>query len=132
MEELFLCPLLARDELDVVDQEQIDRAIARPELRGPIVADRVDELVGEALGREIRHRHAGEETHALVPDRVQQVRLAEADSAVDEQRIVGARRELGDRLTCGLRELVGRAHDECVECVPRIEPLDGATAHRAF
>src|SRR5207249_3827301 len=61
VEEFFLSPLLARDELDVVDQEQIDRAIARPELRGPIVADRVDELVGEALGREIRHRHAGDD-----------------------------------------------------------------------
>ena len=32
VEELFLGPFLVGDELDVIDQEQIDPPIARPEL----------------------------------------------------------------------------------------------------
>ena len=98
VEELFLRALLARDELDVVDQEQVDRAIARAELRRAVEANRVDELVGEALRREIDDGQAREELGGLVADGVQQVRLAEPDAAVDEQRVVGARRQLGHGL----------------------------------
>ena len=130
VEELLLRPLLARDELDVVDQEQIDRAVARAELRGAVVADRVDELVGEALGGEVRDGHAREEAHALMPDRVQQVRLAESDAAVDEQRVVRARRQLGHGLAGRLRELIRRADDEGVEGVARVEALDRGRPRR--
>jgi len=97
-----------------------------------IVADRVDQLVGEPLRREIRHRHTREEPYALVTDRVQEMRLPEAHAAVDEERIVRARRQLGDGLACRLRELIGRAHDERVERVAGVEPLDGAAARRAL
>ena len=130
VEELFLGPLLARDELDVVDQEQVDRAIARAELGGAIVADRVDQLVGESLRGEIRDRHAREEAHGLMTDGVQEMRLAEPDSAVDEERVVRARWELGHGLARRLGELVRRADHERVERVARVEPLDGAAARR--
>src|SRR5690349_1194272 len=70
VEELLLRPLLAGDELDVVDQEQIDVAIARAELRRAVVANCVDELVREALGRDVDDDHAGEQLRALVPDRM--------------------------------------------------------------
>ena len=68
--------------------------------------------------------HAREEPRGLVADRVQQVRLAESDPAVDEERVVGLGRQLGDRLAGGLGELVGRADDEGVEGVARVEALD--------
>src|SRR5262249_59468792 len=122
VEELFLRPLLAGDELDIVDQQEIDRPIARAKLRGAVVADRVDELVREPLRRQVSDGHAREEARALVPDRVQQVRLAEPHTAVDEEWIVGARGKLRDRLTRGLRELIRRAHDERVEYVAPGEP----------
>ena len=51
----------------------------------------------------------------VVPDRVHQVRLAESDAAVDEQRVVRARRRFGDRAAGGMRELVRRSDDERVE-----------------
>ena len=123
MEELFLRALLARDELDVVDQQEVDGPIAGAELGGPVVADRVDELVGEALGREVGDRHPGEEPRALVADGVEEMGLAEADPAVDEERVVGARGQLRHRLARGLRELVRGADDEGVECIARVEPL---------
>src|SRR2546425_3080071 len=128
VEELLLGPLLARDELDVVDQEEIDRPVAGAELRGPVVADRVDELVREPLGGEIRDGHPREETRALVPDGVQEVRLAESDAAVDEEWVVRSRGKLGDRLACRLRELVRGTHDKRVESVARVKPVDGTAA----
>ena len=122
VEELLLRALLAGDELDVVDQEEIDGAVLGAELRGAVVADRVDELVREALGREIEQAEARVEARDLVADRVEQVRLAEADAAVDEERVVGLRGQLGDRLAGGLRELVGVADHEGIEGVRGLRP----------
>ena len=89
MEELLLRPLLAGDELDIIDQEEIDGAVLGAELGGPVVADRVDELVCEALGGEIEQAEGRVESGDLVADGVEQVGLAEADAAVDEERVIG-------------------------------------------
>ena len=51
----------------------------------------------------------------MVADGVHQVRLAETDAAVDEQRVVGATRILGDLHGRGARELVALALDEARE-----------------
>ena len=50
-----------------------------------------------------------------MPDRVHQVRLAQSHPAVDEQRVVGARRRLGDGAARRVGELVRRSDDEGVE-----------------
>ena len=52
-----------------------------------------------------------------VTDGVHQVGLAETDAAIDEERVVLAGRNLGDRARGGVRELVRRADDEGVEGV---------------
>ena len=57
-----------------------------------------------------------------MPDRVQQVGLAQAGVAVDEQRVVGLGRRLGDRDGGGVGEPVAGADDEGVEGVLRVEP----------
>ena len=49
VEELLLGPLLVGDELDVVDEEQVDPAVAGTELVDLALLDRGDELVGELL-----------------------------------------------------------------------------------
>src|SRR5205823_1684681 len=54
---------------------------------------------------------------------------AEADPAVDEERVVGARGQLRHRLARGLRELVRGADDEGVECIAWVQPLGGAPRH---
>ncbi len=54
VEELFLRLRLAGQELDVVDQQQVALvAVARAELVHPLVLQRLDELVHEALGAEM-------------------------------------------------------------------------------
>ena len=55
----------------------------------------------------------------LVADRLQEVGLAEADAAVDEQRVPARRGRVGDHARRRVGELVGRADDELVERVAR-------------
>ena len=53
VEELGLRALFAREKLDVVDEQHIDRSIALAKIDDAIVADRVDHLVHEPLGRDV-------------------------------------------------------------------------------
>src|SRR5215210_4526022 len=91
VEEFLLRSLLAGDELDVIDQEEIDGAVLGTELGGPVIADRVDELVREALRGQIEQAKRRKEARDLVPDGVEQVRLAEANATIDEERVIGLR-----------------------------------------
>jgi len=65
-----------------------------------------DQLVGEPLRRDVDDDHPREELRTLVADALQQVRLAETDTAVDEEGVIGLRRQLGHRLAGRLGELV--------------------------
>jgi hypothetical protein len=117
VEELLLGAFLAGDELDVIDQEEIDGAVLGAELGGSVVADRVDQLVREALRREIEQAERGVEASDLVADRVKEVGFAQADTPVDEERVIGLRGELGDGLARRLGELIGVADHEGIEGV---------------
>src|SRR3990172_2601096 len=108
VEELLLGALLAGDELDVVDQQEVDGPVLGAELRGAIVADGVDEVVGEALRGEVEHIKAGEEAGDLMADGVEEVGLAQADPAVDEERVVRLAGQFGPGLAGRLGELVDR------------------------
>ena len=57
----------------------------------------------------------------VLPDGVHQVGLAESDAAVDEERVVGARRRFRHRAAGRVRELVRRSDDEGVERVARVQ-----------
>ena len=104
-----------------VDEEQVHRAIALAELRGLVVANGADQFVGELLGGQVLDADLGMAVRQAMPDGVEQVGLAEADAAVDEERIVGRGGVLGHGQAGGLGELVGRADDERLERVPGIE-----------
>ena len=121
VEELLLGPLLVGDELDVVDEQQVDPPVARPEVVDPALLDAGDELVGELLAGDVDDALAREARDDRVADGVHQVRLAQADAAVQEERVVGVARALGDRQARGMGEAVGRADDEVAERVARVE-----------
>ena len=128
VEELLLGPFAVLQELDVVDQQDVDVAVPALERAGLVVAQRVDEVVGELLGRHVPHVPRVAELRGVVTDRVQQVGLAEPGAAVDEQRVVRLRRRLGDRDRGGVREPVGRPDDERLERVLRVEPVAARVA----
>ncbi len=91
-------------------------------------AQRVDQLVQEALGREIQHARVGVAAQDLVRDRVHQVRLAETDAAVEEERVVGAGGRFGHGARRGVGELVGGADDEGLEGEARVQDQAAAGA----
>ena len=117
VEELGLRAFLAGEELDVVDEQHVDAAVALAEIEDAVVAHRVDHLVHEPLGRDVGQLQVAQVVQHVVPDRVHQVRLAEPHAAVDEQRVVRARRRFGDGAAGGVRELVRGSDDEGVEGV---------------
>ena len=121
MEELFLRPLLVRDELDVVDQQQVDPPVARAELVDLALLDRGDELVGELLAGRVDDALARELGDHLVADGMHQVRLAQAHPAVQEERVVGVAGPLRHGQAGGVGQPVGRADDEVRERVARVE-----------
>ena len=85
-----------------------------------VVLNRVDELVRETLAREVEHLQALFAPEDLVADGVHEVGLAQADPAVDEERIVGLRRGLTHAVAGGMGKLVVRADDERLEGVPKV------------
>jgi len=125
VEELRLCSFLSRQELDVVDEQHVDRSVPLAEVDDAVVLHRVDHLVHEALARDVDQAHLGRVAEDVVTDGVHEVRLAEADTAVDEEGVVGTRRGLGDGAAGGVGKLIGWPDDERLEEVARIQPGAG-------
>ena len=129
VEKLLLRPFLAGDELDVVDEEHVDPAIAFPEVLALLRADRVDELVRELLARGIRDALFGMPRDDGMADRVHEMRLAEAGPAVHEEWVVAVAGPLGHGKSRGVREPVIRADDEGRKGVALVEHrADGCLA----
>jgi hypothetical protein len=81
VEQLLLRPLLAGDELHVVDEQHVGRPIAGAEALDLSFLERGDQLVDEQLRADAGHaRRAVAATRELVADRVEQVRLPRARS----------------------------------------------------
>src|SRR5262249_35709387 len=117
MEEFFLCALLLREELDVIDQQDVHVAKFVAKAGHPVVTKRVDHLVGKLFARDVADSRLRLATLNFVPDRLHEMRLAHADSAIEKQRVVGLGGPLGYGLGCSVSKLVAGADDECVKCV---------------
>ena len=111
VEELFLRAVLAAEELDVVDQQQVERAVVALEVVEGLVLVGAHDVGDVGLGVDVADLRRRVALQDVVADRLDQVRLAEPDAAVDEQRVVGGR-VLGDLHAGGARELVRLAGDE--------------------
>ena len=131
VEQLLLEALLALDELDVVDEQHVGRvAVLAPEGVLGAVPDRLDVVVEERLGRDVADQEVGVVLPHEVGDGLEEVGLAQAGVAVDEQRVVGQRRPLGHGEGGGVGEAVGRADDEGVEGVLRVQRLGAGLRRR--
>ena len=113
--------LPARNWTSSIEQDVDAFAVVAAELVHLAGADRLHVLVHEPLARQVDDARAGAVGELLVADRVQQVRLAEADAAADEHRVVLRRIARRGGLRGGERELVRRTGDEGVERVARVE-----------
>ncbi len=86
-----------------------------------LVAHRPDEGGGELLDGRVADGQAVAVRLDVVADRVQEMGLPEAGLPVDEERVVGLGRHLGDGERGGVPEPVAVADDELVERVARVE-----------
>ena len=82
--------------MDVVDQQHVDPRYSGGRLAA-VEADRVDHLVDEAFGGDVEDVEPLLARQDVVADRMHEVGLAETHAAVDEERVVGLRGDLGDR-----------------------------------
>ena len=131
VEELDLRLLLLGQELHVVDEQDVVLAVRLLEaLDAALVGDGVDEVVGEALDRDVLDLQLGVVVQHGVGDGLDEVGLAEAGVGVDEHRVVGGGRRLGDAARHGRGVLVVRAGDEAVEDVAGVEVRGGAARAR--
>ena len=121
MEELLLRAGLGLEELDVVDEQDVDAAVGGLEAIDVLAVERAEEVVRERLGGGVADGRAAAVGGHVVADRVQEVRLAEAGRAADEERVVGEAGHLGDRERRGVGEAVGVADDELLEGVAGVE-----------
>ena len=98
VEELLLELLGALEELDVVDEEHVDLAVAALEA-GHASSTRIASTNSFIIVSvdTYRTRLDREQRPHVMADRVQEVGLAEPGRAVDEQRVVGPGRALGHR-----------------------------------
>ena len=117
MEELFLGPLAVGEELDVVDHQHVGVAVAVAEVVQAAELDGLDEVVDERLAGQVEDAGLLLAGQHRVADRLEQVRLAQAHAAVDEQGVVGLAGRLADGQAGRVGQAVARAGDEVVEGV---------------
>src|SRR5207244_4157503 len=115
VEELLLGAGLADEELDVVDEEQIERAVIALERIEALVLVSADYVGNELLGMDIPDLGFRVALEDIGPDRLQQVRLSQSGPAIYEERVVGRTGVLRDLDGGGARDLVRLAVDEVGE-----------------
>ena len=117
VDQLLLHLLLARERVDVVEQESVERPQLAPEGAFPVLPHRGDEAFDQSRRGQTGHGEAAGFEH--VGDRVKQMRLADAGRSVKEDR---RRRVLpGERLR--------RAEGTCV-ALPDHERLESVIGER--
>ena len=121
VEELLLGAVLAAEELDVVDQQQIQRVVVLLEAVEGLVLVGAHYVGHVLLGVNVADLGVGIAILHQVADGLKQVGLAQAHATVDEQRVVGGAGMLGDLQRGGPRELIGLAGDERVEREGRVQ-----------
>ena len=121
VEELFLRALFSGQELDVVEKQRVDRAVAIAERLHLVVADGRDQFGHERVRRHVDDFPAGTDVSELLSDGLDQMRLAQTCAAVDEQWIERTAQILSDRQRRRVGELIRAPDHEGAEPIPRIE-----------
>src|SRR6186713_3630447 len=85
VEELFLRAILPREELDVIDEQRVQRAIRLLKLADPIMLKRIHHVSDEALRVHVGDAGAGVLCTDHIADAVHQVCLAETHTTIYKQ-----------------------------------------------
>ena len=121
MEELFLRALLVRQELDVVDQQHVQRLVIVLEAVDGVAPDGLDQVLHELVRRDVADDCSRFTLLDGVAHRLHQVGLAQAHAAVNEERVVGTAGAVGHLQGGGPGQVVGLAVHEGRKGQPRIQ-----------
>ena len=122
MEELFLRALLVRQELDVVDQQHVQRLVIVLEAVDGVAPDGLDQVLHELVRRDVADDRPRFTLLDGVAHCLHQVGLAQAHAAVNEERVVGAAGPVGHLQGRGPGQVVGLAVHEGGKGQPRVQP----------
>ena len=115
VEELLLRGGLAADELDVVHQKQVRVPVFFAEFHVFPFPEGNDQLVGELLGADVDDVEVRIILLDPVGNGIEQMGLAQARGAVDEQGVVGGGGLVGDRQSRVVGKPVGGTHHKAVK-----------------
>ena len=121
MKELFLRTLLAFQELDVVDQQEVHLPVPSAEVGGCSLLDGGNKVIRELFAGDVCDPHGGVGQKHLVPDRVHEVSFSEAHTTIEEKRVVHECGLVSNRMARSGRELVVVTYHESLECVPLVQ-----------
>ena len=99
-------------EVNVVDDEHVDIAETVAELAHLAALHAIEKLRRKSLARRVIQACARVGFDDLEAHRLQEVRFAQPDAPVHEERVVRAPGVGGDRLSRGVGQLISRAHDK--------------------
>ncbi len=129
MEELLLHTLLARQEMNVVNQKQVDAAVLLPEFDKGLVLEPLDIFIREGFRGEVGNPRIGVPKHVMA-DRLHEMSLPQSRATVDEKRVVGAGGGLRHGKRGGMAEIIGGADHEIIKGEFRIENRVRSRARR--
>lgn len=118
VKELLLGSLSIRQELNIVDDQNVDLAKRRLEFVHAIATKRCDQLGHEGFRAEVGYAGFRISFESGVTNGVREVGLSEPNAPVEKQRIVVVSWLCRDRLARGVGKLVARPDDEGREGVP--------------
>ena len=121
VEELLLGLLMSREKVDVIDDHDIRGAKSIAEISHPPSTNGFVKEIHERVARDVAQAQRGLIAQHSLADRVQEMGLAQADAAMNEEWVVGAARLRHDCVRRGMRESVSWTHDKRVEGVVRAQ-----------
>ena len=129
VEELLGGLVLSFQELDVLEQQDVHLAVAPFEGRQVRALEGGHELAGERLRRRVADLESADAERDVVADRLDEVRLADACVAIDEERVVCLAGELCDGQAGGMGKAVAAARSRSSRTCRR---TSAPTAPRAW
>ena len=115
MEKFLLRAFLAGDELDIIHRQKIRLPVFFLEFRGGAVADGQNQLICKFLSLDVQKLVVGVVLPDAPADGIDQMGLAQAAAAVQEQGVIAFGGVIGHRPCGGVRQAVAAAHHEGLE-----------------
>ena len=122
VEKLFLGVLLALDELDVIHQDQVGGAVAVAKGLHAVLADRLNQVIGEGFAAHVEHPRLRVYFQPVVADRLHQVGFAQPHPAAEKEGVEFPPGRFRHRQGGGVGHAAVGPHHKAVEHVAGVQP----------